>query len=74
MDTFFPPGPQKQFIAGNAPQFTNNPFSFLTESARAYGELVHFRFGPAHAYLINHPREAHYVLTEAPERFTDQPN
>ncbi|MBK8030522.1 MAG: hypothetical protein IPK17_13665 [Chloroflexi bacterium] len=27
-----------------------------------------------HAYLVNNPREAHYVLVEAPERFTDRPN
>ncbi|MBE2269568.1 MAG: cytochrome P450 [Anaerolinea sp.] len=74
MDAFFPPGPQKHFVAGNAHQFTPNPFAFVTESARTFGELVHFRFGPAHAYLINHPREAHYVLCEAPERFTDRPN
>lgn len=74
MDAFFPPGPQKHFIAGNAPQFANDPFRFLTESPRQYGELVHFRFGPTHAYLVNNPRQAHYVLVEAPERFTDRPN
>jgi cytochrome P450 len=74
MDAFFPPGPQKHFIAGDAPQFANNPFRFLTESPMQYGELVHFRFGPAHAYLVNNPRHAHYVLIEAPERFTARPN
>lgn len=74
MDAFFPPGPQKHFIAGDAPLFANNPFRALTESPLQYGELVHFRFGPTHAYLVNNPREAHYVLVEAPERFTDRPN
>ncbi len=74
MDAFFPPGPQKHFIAGDAPQFANNPFHFLTDSPRQYGELVHFRFGPTHAYLVNNPRHAHYVLVEAPERFTERPN
>lgn len=74
MDAFFPPGPQKHFIAGNVPQFKQNPFRFLTDCPREYGELVHFRFGPAHAYLVNNPRDAHYVLVEAPERFTKHPN
>ncbi len=74
MDAFFPPGPQKHFIAGDAPLFANNPFRALTESPLQYGELVHFRFGPTHAYLVNNPRDAHYVLIEAPERFTDRPN
>ena len=74
VELFFPPGPQKSLILGNAPELQRNPLQFMQESARAYGEFVHFRFGPSHAYLLTNPSHAHYVLAEQPELFTDRIN
>jgi cytochrome P450 len=35
--------------------FRRDPLGFLQENARVYGDLVHFRLGPRHAYQLNHP-------------------
>lgn len=71
---FFPPGPQKSLLLGNAPELQRNPLQFMFDSARTYGEFVHFRFGPSHAYLLTNPSHAHYVLAERPELFTERIN
>lgn len=72
MDTLFPPGPQKSLFLGNAPDFERDALGFMERSARQHGELVHFRYGPMHAYLVTNPSEARYVLEEAPHLFTKQ--
>ncbi len=41
----------------------------MAESARQYGEIVHYRFGPTHAYLLTNPAYAHYVLVERADKF-----
>lgn len=70
-EVFFPPGPQQSLLLGNAPQFQHSPLQYLLNAARAHGEIVHFRLGPAHAYLVTNPAHAHDVLTERPGVFTD---
>ncbi|MEP7292492.1 MAG: cytochrome P450 [Chloroflexota bacterium] len=72
MDALFPPGPQKSLLFGDAPHFKQNPLDFMLQSARTYGDLVHFRFGPSHAYLLTNPRDAHYVLVERHDQFAEQ--
>src|SRR5690349_4873157 len=72
MDTLFPPGPQKSLFLGNAPDFERDALGFMERSARQHGELVHFRYGPMHSYLVTNPSEARYVLEEAPHLFTRQ--
>jgi cytochrome P450 len=74
MDVLFPPGPQKSLLFGDAPQFRQNPLDFMQRSARTYGDLVHFRFGPSHAYLLTNPRDAHRVLVEHHDQFADRPS
>src|SRR5262245_5286067 len=74
MDALFPPGPQKSLLLGDAPQFKDDPLNYLLQSARAYGDIVHFRFGPSHAYLLTNPRDAHDVLVERFDQFEDKPS
>jgi cytochrome P450 len=74
MDVLFPPGPQKSLLLGDSPQFKQNPLDFMQRSARTYGDLVHFRFGPSHAYLLTNPRDAHRVLVEHHDQFADRPS
>ncbi|MBI1259291.1 MAG: cytochrome P450 [Chloroflexi bacterium] len=74
MDVLFPPGPQKSLLLGDAPQFKDNPLDYLLQSARAYGDIVHFRFGPSHAYLLTNPRDAHDVLVERFDQFESKPS
>ncbi|HJR08693.1 MAG TPA: cytochrome P450 [Pyrinomonadaceae bacterium] len=35
--------------------FRRDPLKFLTRIAREHGDVVHFRVGPQHALLLNHP-------------------
>jgi cytochrome P450 len=74
MDTFFPPGPQKSLLMGNARQFKGDALQFMADATRAHGELVHFRFGPAHAYLVTNPNQAHHVLVESADKFRERPS
>ena len=74
MDVLFPPGPQKSLFLGDAPQFKDNPLDYMLQSARAYGDMVHFRFGPSHAYLLTNPRDAHDVLVERFDQFEEKPS
>jgi cytochrome P450 len=74
MDALFPPGPQKSLLLGDAPQFKDNPLDYMLQSARAYGDIVHFRFGPSHAYLLTNPRDAHDVLVERFDQFEEKPS
>ena len=70
MDTLFPPGPQKSLLLGNVKQFKDDPLAALLHAAHDYGDTVHFRFGPAHVYLLTNPGDAHGVLVERANQFT----
>ena len=51
----FPPGPRllPRLVTGRA--FRQDPIPFLTENAREYGDLVHFRSLEGHVFQFNHP-------------------
>lgn len=74
MDALFPPGPQKHLLLGNAVAFRHDPLTAMIDAAQNYGEIVHFRFGPSHAYLVTSPDTIHYVLVERPDLFDAQPH
>ena len=57
-----PPGPKSRPIVGHAPQLRKNPFRFLVECAREYGDIVYLRFGPNPVYLLCHPNHVEEVL------------
>jgi cytochrome P450 len=42
--------------------FRRDPPEFLLDSARKYGDVVHFKFGPQAVYLLNHPDYIRDVL------------
>ena len=72
MDALFPPGPRKNLLLGNSIEFRHDPFTAMLDAARSYGEIVHFRFGPSHAYLVTSADHIHYVLVERPDLFDTQ--
>lgn len=74
MDALFPPGPQKSLLLGDAPLLQHNPLSYLLQASRTYGDIVHFRVGPSHAYLLTNPRDAHDVLVERFDQFSEKPS
>ncbi|MFY9611099.1 MAG: cytochrome P450 [Blastocatellia bacterium] len=57
-----PPSPKSRGFLGHLTMFRRDPPKFLLDSAREYGDVVHFRFGPQAVYLLNHPDYIRDVL------------
>jgi len=51
----YPPGPRSLSPLGQMQGFQRDPLAFLENAAHEYGDIVHFRLGPNHLYLFNHP-------------------
>jgi cytochrome P450 len=57
-------------ILGVLPQFRKNPPVFLKSLARDHGDLVHFRLGPQHIYLVSNPEWIKDILVTNQTNFT----
>lgn len=57
-----PPSPKPRPLLGHLSMFRRDPTGFLLDSAREYGDVVHFKFGPQEVYLLNHPDYIRDVL------------
>ena len=64
----FPPGPPllSRLVTGRA--FRQDPVHFLTENARLYGDLVHFRSLEGHVFQVNHPDLIRELLVDNERR------
>lgn len=51
----FPPGPDSYLGIREALAFRSAPLNYLEDLAERYGDIVHFRLGWKHAFLLNHP-------------------
>lgn len=58
----WPPGPRGLPGIGHLWSFRRDPLGFLQESARRYGDLVHFTLASQHVFLLNHPEYIQDVL------------
>lgn len=58
----WPPGPKGPPFVGSLLALRRDYLGFLLESARLYGDMVHFRAGPYHAFLLVHPDLVRDVL------------
>lgn len=58
----FPPGPKGHWLLGNLNEFRRDVLGFLADSARRYGDIVHYRVGPQHIHLLNHPDHIAHAL------------
>jgi cytochrome P450 len=68
--TRYPPGPKDWFFGLSLIRhFRRRPLQFLTETARTYGDIVYFRVGPFHYYLVNHPDLIREVLVTKGKSF-----
>jgi cytochrome P450 len=56
-----PPGPPGRLLSGHIAEF-HHFLDFLPRCARAYGDVVTFRFGPRRIFLLNHPDLIERVL------------
>jgi cytochrome P450 len=57
-------------IIGLFPQFRRNPPEFLQSLARDHGDLVHFRLGHQHVYLVSNPEWIKDILVTNQTNFT----
>lgn len=58
----FAPGPPGHWLLGNLMEFRRDVLGSLADSARRFGDIVHYRVGPQHIHLLNHPDHIAYVL------------
>lgn len=68
--TVYPPGPKGAPLIGALLSFLPDPLGFLLNAARVYGDVVHFKIGPAHMFLLNHPDYIKDVLVTENGNFT----
>jgi cytochrome P450 len=67
-----PPGPTPLQLLGSLPGIQRNPLTYLGDSARQFGDLVHFQAGRVSAYFVNHPDGARRVLQENNANYSKQ--
>ena len=48
----------------NLLEFQNDPLGFLSDAAHDYGDIIEFRFGPYHMYILKHPDYIHEALVK----------
>ncbi len=59
-----PPGPNGLPIIGTRLEFIRDPFGFMTENAREYGDIVHWDELSGPMYQLNHPDYIEQVLVQ----------
>ena len=51
-------------LLGSLPFFLRDPFHYLAESRKKYGEIYEFGLGPSKVVFLNHPRHGQHVLRD----------
>ncbi|MFC7097047.1 cytochrome P450 [Halobaculum marinum] len=57
-----PPGPRGEPLFGNGRRYSRDPFSFMTDVADAYGDVIRLDLGPRETYMFTNPRDIERVL------------
>jgi cytochrome P450 len=60
-------------ILGMLPAVRRNPTAVFTEAARRYGDVVYFKIGPRHGYLITNPADVRHVLQDNARNYHKSP-
>ena len=63
------PGPSSWLPGGSFLAFRRDPLAFFTRTARTYGDIAHFSFGPQQVYLVSHPDWIEDVLVTSAKKF-----
>ena len=66
----FPPGPKGRFPWLRLGRFSTPLPNILLELGERYGDMVHFRVGQRHVYLLNHPDFIQEVLVTQQRYFS----
>ena len=63
------PGPSSWLPGGSFLAFRRDPLGFFTRTARTYGDIAHFTFGPQQVYLVSHPEWIEDILVTSAKKF-----
>jgi cytochrome P450 len=64
-----PPGPNGVPVIGNTGQYAEDPFSFITACAEAYGDVSRFQLGPVDTYMLTNPADIERVLVSDERKY-----
>jgi len=64
------PGPSTWLPGGSFWAFRKDPLAFLTNTARTYGDIAGYQFGPQKVYLVSRPEWIEDVLVKSAGKFT----
>lgn len=65
----YPPGPDRREIVARAREIREEPAWFFLEMTQRFGDIVHWRSGLLHYYLVNHPDYVKDVLVTNNRKF-----
>ena len=63
------PGPSTWLPGGSFWAFRKDPLAFLTNTARTYGDIAGYQFGPQKVYLVSRPEWIEDVLVKSAGKF-----
>jgi len=63
------PGPTSWIPGGHFLAFRRDPLAFFTNTARTYGDVARFSFGPQRVYLVSHPDLIEDILVTSAKKF-----
>ena len=63
------PGPTTWLPGGHFLAFRRDPLTFFTNTARTYGDIARWSFGPQPVYLVSHPDWIEDVLVTSAKKF-----
>lgn len=58
------PGPRGDLLLGSSLDLKQSPLEYVCYLQRAYGDVVRFRIGPSHWYLVSHPDDIWDILVK----------
>jgi len=57
-----PPGPKGEPVLGSTRRYARDPFTFMQQVGRAYGDIARFRLADRDTYMLTNPRDVEEVL------------
>ena len=68
-----PPGPRGLPLVGVLPAVRRDPTGVFLNGAARYGDVVHFKIGPRHGFLITNPSDVRHVLQDNARNYHKSP-
>ena len=63
------PGPRGRRLLGSLLDVRRDPLRFVLRITREHGDVVYFRMGRRHLFLLNHPDHFRHVLHDNPDNY-----